>query len=905
MQEFKRHITVYFGCLLLVFTTSCSTEKDAALNVGFHNMTARYNGYFNARVLMDEALQGYRDAATEDYTKILPLDLYPSKEEVPLIQETYETAFEKCENVIFRHSMPNSENTKNKNIEHCRWIDDNWFVIGQIHYTRHEYNKAEEIFKFIHESPLYKDQERVHEARIWLAKTYIAKGNFPEAKRYLAMTEVNMEAAEDSKKEKNTKKPSKTARKRAKKQAKKDKKNGVKKPVPFPKKLKDEYEIAMAEFHIAKEEYKKAIEHLEKGIALTKKKRRKARYQYVLAQLYQKIGDGSNAAKNFDEVVHSPAPYEMRFQAQINKALSATSGGEELRKELAKMLRDPKNLEYKDQIYYALGEIEFKDGNVELAKKNYSASAFHSVKNNRQKGQSYLRLGDITFDEKDYLSAQKYYDSCVQVLPEEYEGYEQIKAKAEGLSDLVLHYETFVYEDSVQIKAQMPPDELEKYLENQVKQMIEDEKKRKEEEQRRLLATQSRIKNSGATSGSGSKWYFYNQKVSSSGFNDFRALWGQRVSEDNWRRINKTSYSTEEGTEEGSDSTDFVEEEADTLTVEMLMAGLPLTPEALDSSNNRLMNSLYMLGIIYKEQLKEEPEAIRYFTKVVDKKIEHPKVLPALYQLYLIYTKKGSGQANQYKDQILRDHAESEIASILKDPEYLAKKREREKEELNVYSKTLDHYRYQRYPNVLAKCNEIIAYDSLNQYINKYYLLKAFAIGKTDPGNESAIRSPLEKLYALSPDSEEGQQAKVYLDKLAAGFSIVKPDTVVAPESPFIYDEAMEHYFVLIFPSSAGRINQTKIQLSNFNKEFFRSKNLNITNAQMGTDNQLLVVQKFPNKEEAANYLMSFNSTSAKPTIGRMATEYEHVLINKTNFATLFKSMDLKSYTEFYKEKYQ
>lgn len=904
MHYFKRHITTLTGCFFLVIFAGCSTEKDAALNVGYHNMTARYNGYFNARVLMAEALQEYRDAATEDYTKILPLDLYPSKEEVPVIQETYETAFEKCEHVIYRHSMPNAENSKNKNIENCRWIDDNWFVIGQIHYTRHEYVKAEEIFKFLHESPLYRDQERVHEARIWLAKTYIALEDFPEAKRYLAMSEVAMEAAEDAKKEKKQK-LSKRQKKRAKDQAKKDKKNGVKKPVPFPKKLKDDYEIAMAEFHIAKEEYKKAIEHLEKGIELTKKRKRKARYQFVLAQLYQKLGDGSNAASNFDDVVHSPAPYEMRFQAQINKALSATSGGEELRKELAKMLRDPKNLEYKDQIYYALGEIEFKDGNVDLAKQNYGYSAFHSIKNNRQKGQSYLRLGDITFEEKDYLSAQKYYDSCVQVLPEEYEGYEKIKAKAEGLSDLVLHYETYVYEDSVQIKAQMPPDELEKYLEKTVKQMIEDEKKRKAEEQKRLLASQNRIKNSGATSGSGSKWYFYNQKVSSSGFNDFRALWGQRISEDNWRRENKTSYNTDDGSEDGTDSTDFVEEAEDTLTVELLMAGLPLTPEAMDSSNNRLMNSLYMLGIIYKEQLKEEPEAIRYFNKVVDKNIEHPKVLPALYQLYLIFNKKGSSKANVYKEQILRDHPDSEIAKILNDPGYLAAKREREKEELNVYSKTLDHYRYRRYPNVLAKCNEIIAYDSTNQYINKYYLLKAFAIGKTDPGNGPAIKSPLEKLYNLDPTSEEGKQAKIYLDKLAAGFSIVKPDTVVEPESPYVYDEMMEHYFVLIFPSSAGRINQTKIQLSNFNKEFFKSKGLSITNAQMGTDNQLLVVQKFINKEEAEKYLLSFNSTSAKPTIGRMATEYENVLINKTNFATLFKSMDLDSYVEFYREKYQ
>ena len=78
-------------------------------------------------------------------------------------------------------------------------------MIGEIHFTRREYVKAEEIFKFIQESPLYGDQERVHEARIWLAKTYIAQGNFPEAKRYLVMCDQRMESAEDAKKEKKQK----------------------------------------------------------------------------------------------------------------------------------------------------------------------------------------------------------------------------------------------------------------------------------------------------------------------------------------------------------------------------------------------------------------------------------------------------------------------------------------------------------------------------------------------------------------------------------------------------------------------------------------------------------------------------------------------------------------------------
>ena len=672
------HIKWSLALMVMAFFFGCSTEKDAALNVGYHNMTARYNGYFNARVLMEETLDNYRASTVEDYTKVLPLDLYPAKEDVPAIQESYETALEKCENVIFRHSMPSSA-TRNKSEENCRWIDDNWFVIGKIHYTRMEYVKAEEIFGFVNESALYIDQERVHESRIWLAKTYIAQGRYPEAKRILSAVEISKDVADNEQENKkdNSAKPSKREKKKRKQQAKTDKKNGVKKAVPFPKHLKDEYELTMAEYYLAQEDYKKAIPHLETGIELTKKKKTKARYMFVLAQVNARIGNGDQASFYFNKVVHSNAPYEMRFQAQINKALTATSGGEELRKELTKMLKDPKNAEYKDQIYYALAEIEMKDGNKELAIHNYSKSAFYSVKNDRQKGISYLSLGNIYFKDQNYLYAQKYYDSCVQVLPEEYETYEQIKGKAEGLSDLVYHYETFVFEDSVQRMAEMSPEALEKFLTQQVKDIKEAERVRKAEEQRRLKEQQNRIKNTTGNAGSGSKWYFYNQKVSASGFNDFRALWGQRPIEDNWRRINKTSYSSFDPDDPDSqDSTDQVVVE-DSITVESLMANLPLSPELMDSSNNRLMNSLYMLGIIYKEQLKQDQEGIKYFQKVVDKGIEHPKVLPAMYQLYLMHTKLGSSKAAKFKETIVADYPDSEITKMLNDPDYLRKKLKR------------------------------------------------------------------------------------------------------------------------------------------------------------------------------------------------------------------------------------
>ena len=895
-MKFLNSYKIYFLLFLGLIVKSCSTEKDAAINRGYHNMTARFNGYYNAGVIIEEAIAAYRNTSTEDYYKLLPLELYPSEKDAPGLYPDMDKAIEKCERVILRHSMPNPAITKNKDKELCRWIDDNWLVIAQVHYIKREYLLAEQKFEYIVET--YTGEESVYEAQIWLAKTYIALGNYPEAKRILTQVEISMDAAQESKDRKLGEKIKDI--KANKKAKKKDKIKGIKKPATFPKRLKDDYEATMADLYIHQGEYKLAIEHLTKAIGLCKDKKKRARYMFVLAQLYQYQGDGTLATHYYDKVAKSNAPYEMRFQAKINKALSATSGGEEIRKELNKMLRDEKNAEFKDQIYYALAEMDMREGKVAAAKINYSQSVYWSVKNNRQKGLSYLRLADLHFDEKDYIKAQKYYDSCVSVLPPEYEGYEALVNKAEGLADLVYHYETVVFEDSVQRIGGMSESEREKFLEQKLKDINDAAALKKLQDAQKMEAINSKITvQNDAGSGAGAKWYFYNIKVRGSGFTDFRAQWGTRQLEDNWRRSNKTSFSFGE---ENPDSVATEEEAKDSLTVDDLLADIPLTQEAIDSSNYRIVNSLYMLGIIYKEQLKEEPEAIAYFKETIGRNIEHPRVLASMYQLYLIYSKKGSAEADLYKQQILERYPDSEIAKLMRDPDYLKKKEEASKEELNEYSAALNDYKTRNYGMVIFKCNAVIAYDSTNKYLNKYYLLKAFAISKTDPGNKPAIASPLQELYDKSPTSEEGEQAKIYLDKINSGVLIVNPDKVddQVVGSPFTVNMTAPHFFILVFPNDKGNIEASKIKLSNFNNEFFRAKRYAVSSSPFDANNEFLIVKTFVDSEDGRQFIQAFKSNQSKVTIGTMATDFQTFLINSANFTTLFSEKNLDAYLAFY-----
>jgi len=885
------YFSLFASAIVILMMPSCSTEKDALINRGYHNMTARYNGYYNAGVIISEALTAYRTASQEDFDKLLPLDLYPSSEEVANMTPELEDAIERCSKVIVRHSMPNPQNVKNKKIENCRWIDDNWLVVGKAYYIKRDYAEAKEKLSYVSESDFYKNEESVYEARIWLARTHIALGEYAEAKRILiTLDQAIKESEEKEEKEKKTRSnlPSSNNKKKEKK------------PAEFPKKLKVEYELAMTELLIAQDDKKNAIVHLEDAVKLCRNKKRKARYMFILAQLYAQQGNNQQAAFYYDKVAASNAPYEMRFKAKIKNALNATGNSEELVKELNKMLKDAKNIEYKDQIYYALAELDMKKPDVPAAKANYSNSVRWSIKNNRQKGISYLRLADITFAEKDYLSAQRYYDSCVQVLPEDYEGYEMLKNKALGLADLVYNYEMVMFQDSVQKISQMDPKEREKFLEKTLKD-IEAEKERKRlEDEAKMLAAQAAINNQQDLGVDGKKWYFSNPKQIASGFNDFRGLWGQRINEDNWRRSIKSSFEplVDQNGEVIKDSID-----PNKLTIDLLMKDIPMTQKAIDSSNYLIVSSLYNLGIIYKEQLKEEAEAVNYFQEVIDRKIEHPRVLPALYQLYLISTKKGDARANDYKTAIIKNYPESEIAKILLDPDYLKKQELKDREELIAYSETLRNYRMRNYNYVLNTCNEIIARPEPSQFLNKYYLLKAYALSRLTPGNLESIAEPLQTLYDLSPESEEGVQAKRFLDQIRKGEGMAEIE--IKQDSPFVYEENTKHFFLLSFTAGSGDINDVKIKISNFNSEFYRNDALALQDAPLGASNQVVVVRSFDDLTQANVYLTSFKSAKAEEYLGKIAGEYEICLISAKNFTELFKIKDITSYLEFYKANYK
>merc|ERR1712113_1293807 len=137
--------------LLNVFIfVGCSTEQNSFVNRTYHQTTAKYNGYFNAREIINADMKLYWRSFNDNFEFILPLEQYPDDMAVLGMKENLEKAIDKLSVVIYKHSMPNARFTSNKDEEHNKWIDENWLQMGIAYYIMRDYASAETKFKFIY-----------------------------------------------------------------------------------------------------------------------------------------------------------------------------------------------------------------------------------------------------------------------------------------------------------------------------------------------------------------------------------------------------------------------------------------------------------------------------------------------------------------------------------------------------------------------------------------------------------------------------------------------------------------------------------------------------------------------------------------------------------------------------------
>lgn len=881
-----------FVLLLIVF--ACSTEKNTLVNRSYHGMTAHYNGYFNANELLSTSLTSFKSTKKEDYYKLLDIEILPTEQDVLGLLPSIDTAISKCTKVITNHSMPTASDPGAKKAEYNRWIDENWMTIGISCYYKKDYEKALKCFTYINK--FFNNDPSNYLASVWLVRTNVQINNLSQAKIILKKLDGDLEQLEDLKQEAKDAKKDKSSKSKSKSKKKKSKKDKEEKPkAEFPKKTKYLLELARAELLLIEEENDKAIEALEKALTYCKKSTDKARINYILGQLYREKSDSQNAAARFSKVLRYNAPFEMNFSARINRAM--LGGDSKLKNELKKMLRDEKNAEFKDQIYYALAEIDFKEGQKEAGKSNLTRSIFYSTSNNRQKAMCYERLGDFSYEDRDYISAQKYYDSCVTVLPEGYPNGDIIRNKTIKLKDLVFAVETAYYEDSVLRIASMSEDDRVKFAQKTVKKIKEDEEKRKLLEEAKLKQLQA-LQMQKEESKSSTKFFWNNAKAKATGLETFRKQWGQRANEDDWRRSEKITFAAIVNEQDDTTNVLTTEEvKKDSLTPESLLANLPISDSSKTASYDRMFGALFDAGVIYKDQLSENKLAAIQFDKIVNRAVPSKYVILALFQLYKINEVNDPTLAYQYKEQILRDFPTSDYAKYLSDPDYFVKQKEFEKLNEDDFTKMLDRYNRGLYSLVISGSDDIIENQPDNQYRSKYMLLTALSVGQTNTNKKSMVPI-LKRVVAEYPGTPEETRANELLTLIDKGYSVFEESNF---NKKFIYNynDTLEQWIILFLPKNDNSM-LAKSKIIDYNKEYFQKDQLNVSSKIYGTDQSVIVIKKF-NETGAKDYIRKFKET--KKDLMDLQKE-KMFIITQENLRVLFETQKLEEFELFYAEFY-
>ena len=841
--------------LILLISPSCSTKKKSWVNRQYHNTTAKYNGYFNGNESIKDGLKKLHANHIDDYTTTI--SVFPTGD-LKTAQKTnsyMDKAIQKGSIVIQRHSM------KIKGTEYCKWIDDNYLMVGKAYFYKGDFEEAIKTFSFIINE--YSKNEIRFEAALWLVRGYVEKGDFTSAESVL------LDLLKDKK---------------------------------FPNKLDKELAVVAADFYVQKKDFTTATTELLSATELIKRKRKKVRLNYILAQIYQYSNNYSLAQKHYELVLKSNPEYEMAFNAKMSLARSLESGNPDTKKmkeKLFKMTKDDKNKEYLDQIYYTIAEMEINNGDTLSAIENYTLSAANSVENNSQKALSFLALGKIYFEKGTYKLASANYDSTIFYMDNDFRLYEEASARHLILTDLVSNINIVEMQDSLQMLAKLPKSEQSAVIGTIIQAEFEKERRAAEDQSLKQQMMYESGRNGGrgeqfGSNTSGGQWYFYNPATLSFGMSEFRKKWGTRKLEDDWRRKDK-KIST--NFEIDSTSTDSISVEAqNTKDPNYYLNQLPKTKEDFENSDSQIKEALYQLGVIYKEALNKIDLSTDNFGAIFTRfPTDEQYAALALYNVYINYLETNNPKATNSKETLLSKYPNSIYAKMIVDPNYtseiLSKK---DLAELN-YQEIFLLYKENVFDQVLVKTENI----SDEKYKNKLLLLRALSfIQKEEMDKATTILNNISE-----EDEKVSQEAKYILDAINDPAKMKKANELALAGSPYLYRSNNQHMIILVLPKEGVDVTYLKTLISDFHTNSLGNEVFEISALLLGLDQHLLMIKSFENIKKSMSYYELFiQEGSVMDVLNK--SEYKIMSISFENFQEFYKNKDTQGYHNFFTKNY-
>ena len=718
------------------------------------NAVTHYNYFFNANNRLNEVLDKAKSFFIDDYSTLLPFYNYTldetAKDSIKLDSITY-----KASTGIALHDLRND------------WVDNLYLLWGASFYLRKEFDSAYMMFQFINYAFADKEKDGYYrvigssmdgnsalsistkekmtiprkifskppsrnDAFIWQIRNYLAQDAFAEAASLIVTLRSDPN---------------------------------------FPKRLQNDLHEVQAYFFYKQGMWDSCVVHLVNALDNATNIHEKARWEYLIAQLYEKTGNYKESEKYYTRVANHTTDAVMDVYARLFAVRVNKDGGEQYIEkniaELEKMAKRDKYVDFRDIIYFMAAQMELERHDEDAAIALLLKSTKYTSNDPYQRNKAFLQLAELSFSKRKYRDAYNFYDS-LRLDDPSLKDIPAITAKRLLLGKLATQIEIIERQDSLQRIAAMPEDERKEFVKKLVKQLRKQQGIKEEAAVVAVSPFAQQTNQPFAASDQKGEWYFYNANLRSKGFSDFRSKWGTRTNEDNWRRSASATAGFRNNNQNNADDQDSIDNAAPVvadITFDALYDRLPLTPKKIDQSNDSIANAEFILGKLYIQEIEDCPAG----TETLEKLKEHfplfTRMDEVLFNLYYCYNKNGeTAKAVILKKTMNEKYSKSNFTTIVntgKNPQATGP----DAEATQAYEKIYDHFIEGNFDQAIAEKKSADSLYGANYwtpqllYIESVYYIKQ--------RNDSVAKKSLTAIITQFKGTPLAEKATTMLDVLS------------------------------------------------------------------------------------------------------------------------------------------
>ncbi len=972
------------------------------------NNFTHFNYYYNANNKINLVLERAKDAQQDDYSKLL--SYYPYSLENTASQKTdLDSIILKATAGILLHDLRND------------WIDNMYLLMGKAYFFRKDFDTAASTFQFINYnlfprkkgedgsrivgsneeaagntiSIANKEKQNIlqklaakppsrNDALIWMARTLIEQDELGDAASLISTLQNDPN---------------------------------------LPKRLVDDLNDVNGYWFYKQGIYDSAAVYLEKGLTNAETKQDLARGEFLLAQLYEMKGKYDKASEYYTKASSHTTRALMDIHAQMNNAKMKKSGNEkDLDNGINNLLKLSKkdNFEtYRDVIFYSAAELAMEKPDSNMAVDLFNKSLKYNENNIPYKNKAFLQLAEIAYNRKQYVTAFSMYDSLQSGDTSLKETLEQIQERRNALSKVAAQIIIIEREDSLQRIAAMEPAAREAFV-KKLSKKLRKEKGLKEEDYNSGSVDQITFDKDkdqprdlfASNDKSGSDWYFYNASVKAKGFNDFKKKWGVRTNTDNWRRKSAASTPSQNmnpGTDDlgsignmnpdddtpvsqpavsdkkglnrsdlalkgdksnkpnkgaagktGGDDAGGDDGQLEDLSFEGLMSNLPLTPEQLTISNQKLAAAIYELGKLFQQELQDYTEAINTYNSSLQRFPDSLYEGEIYFNLSYCYSKTGmNDKAAYYKNLVAQGYAGGKADKMLKELN-AAKTGTKNPAATKAYENIYNLFIEGKFAEALDEKKKA---DSI--YGNSYwtpqllYIEAVYHVKQKEDSLAIAVLQDITTLYPKSPLKPKAErmidvlgrrkQIEEYLTNLQVtripedsvivvheGKRMVRNDSnlikspvlfdsakiadkatsaPVATDSvkniapvvsgPYTFNAAAPHLVAMLLDKvDPTYVNESKNALARYAADNFRSAGITVSKDTVSKEYSLVLFSSFTNADDALLFLNKVKKAAPEEISWLPANKYSFVLIDEENLQRMKTTKDIAGYKALLNKQY-